>query len=157
MGLKGKLIVSTEVKCGGHLFHDLYQTSCHHISNISPDKIHHFCIHEGESLKAGSIIGWKFNHDGKVRVTKQLIEAIDDEKKSITWKVLEGDTLELYNSFTITASFENDWATWTFVYEKKIEDTPEPLNLLGFMLDVTKDLEAHLHVTTKDTEAPLLK
>ncbi|XP_009780262.1 kirola-like [Nicotiana tabacum] len=144
MGLKGKLVASIEVKCRGHLFHDLYQTKPRHICNISPDKIHHFNIHKGESLKAGSVIGWKFNHDGKVKVTKQLIEAIDDENKSFTWKVIGGDTLELYNSFTITASFENDWATWTFVYEKKTEDTPEPLTLLGFVLDVTKDIEAHL-------------
>ncbi|KAJ8562957.1 hypothetical protein K7X08_031409 [Anisodus acutangulus] len=145
MGLNGKLVASFEVKCGGHLFHDLYQTSCHRVSNISPEKVHHFNIHEGESVKTGSVIGWKFNHGGKVNVTKQLIEAIDDEKKSITWKVIEGDTLELYNTFTIIASFENNWATWTFLYEKKTEDTPEPIYLLDFLVDVTKDIEAHLH------------
>ncbi|XP_059308777.1 MLP-like protein 43 [Lycium ferocissimum] len=149
MGLNGKLVASLEVKCGGHLFHDLYQTSCHHVSNIIPEKIHHFNIHEGDDMKAGSVIGWKFNHNGKVNVTKQLIEAIDDEKKSITWKVIEGDTLVQYSAFTITASFENNWATWTFVYEKKTEDTPEPISLLGFLLDVTKDIEAHLHKEIK--------
>ncbi|MDV3188714.1 MAG: hypothetical protein Q8834_02755, partial [Candidatus Phytoplasma australasiaticum] len=62
MALNGKLLVSMEVKCGGHLFHDLYQTCSHHISNISSDKVHHFNIHEGENLKVDSVIGWKYNH-----------------------------------------------------------------------------------------------
>ncbi|XP_049392881.1 MLP-like protein 43 [Solanum stenotomum] len=146
MGFKGKLVASMEIKCGGHLFHDLYQINAHHVSNISPDKVHHFNIHEGDQdLKVGLVIGWKYNHDGRVKVTKQLIEAVDNEKKTITWKVLEGDTLELYNSFAITASFEDNWATWTLVYEKKTEDTPEPITLLSLMIDITRDLESHLH------------
>ncbi|KAG5611243.1 hypothetical protein H5410_022524 [Solanum commersonii] len=120
MSLNGKLVASMEVKCGGHLFHDLYQTSSHHVSNI--DKVHHFNIHEGEDLKAGSVIGWKYTHDGKVKVTKQLIEAVDDEKKSITWKVLRGRYVGI-----------------------KTEDTPKPITLLSLMIDITRDLEGHLH------------
>lgn len=69
MGFKGKLIASMEIKCGGHLFHDFYQINAHHVSNISPDKVHHFNIHEGDQdLKVGSIIGWKYNH-GKISNT----------------------------------------------------------------------------------------
>ncbi|KAG5609037.1 hypothetical protein H5410_020318 [Solanum commersonii] len=119
--IEGKLICSVEVKCGGHLIHDLFHTNTHHIPNICRGKINHFEIHEGGSVKVGSVVSWKYNDDGKDKIAKQL-----------------------YNSFTIITSCDKQWTTWTFVYEKKTEETPEPLVLLGFALDLTKDIEGHL-------------
>lgn len=60
MGLRGKLIAKTEVKCGGELFHDHFSSKPHHIPNISPDKVHNFDIHEGELGTVGSVVSWKF-------------------------------------------------------------------------------------------------
>lgn len=65
MGVKGKLIASVEVKCGGHLVHDIFHTKTHHISNICPSKIQNFEIHEGDSVKVGSVVSWKYN-DGNM-------------------------------------------------------------------------------------------
>ncbi|XP_060186343.1 kirola-like [Lycium barbarum] len=144
MGVKGKLIGSVEVKCGGHLVHDILHTNTHHIPNISPGKISKFEIHEGEIIKVGSVVSWKYNDDGKEKFVKEVIEAVDLQKKSITWKVIGGDLLELYNSFTIITSCEDQWTTCAFVYEKKTEDTPEPLVPFGFILNLVKDLEGHL-------------
>ncbi|XP_016492684.1 kirola-like [Nicotiana tabacum] len=144
MGVKGKLIASVEVKCGGHSIHDIFHTSTHHISNISPGKVHKVVIDEGETIKVGSIVNWKYNDDGKDKICKQVIEAADYQKKSITWKVIGGDLLELYNSFTIITSHDHQWTTWTLEYEKKTEDTLEPLVFLGYALHVTKDIEGHL-------------
>ncbi|PHT97869.1 hypothetical protein BC332_33207 [Capsicum chinense] len=146
MGVKGKLIGSIEVKCGGHLIHDILHTNPRHILNISPSKLSHFEMdHEGESIKIGSTVNWKYNDDGseKDKTIKEVIEAIDVEKKSITWKVIGGDVLELYNSLSIITSCEGEWTTCTFVYEKKTEDTPEPLVPFGLLLNVLKDIEAH--------------
>ncbi|MCD9643687.1 hypothetical protein HAX54_031342, partial [Datura stramonium] len=81
---------------------------------------------------------------GQKKFIKQVIEAIDPQKKSSRWKMIEGDLLELYSSFTIVRSCECQWTTWTLEYEKKTEDTPEPLVQLGFLLDMTKDIEGHL-------------
>lgn len=50
----------------------------------------------------------------------------------------------MYSCFTIVTSFEPQWATWTIEYEKKAEDTPEPLIELGIILDMYKDIEGHL-------------
>lgn len=81
---------------------------------------------------------------GQKKSAKQVIEAIDLDKKSITWKVIEGDVLESYSSFTGILSCEHEWTTWTIEYEKKTEDIPEPLIQLGLLLDLTKDIERHL-------------
>ncbi|KAL3379653.1 hypothetical protein AABB24_000387 [Solanum stoloniferum] len=143
MGLKGKLIASVEVKCGGHLMYDLLHTNSHHIANIS-QHVNRFQIHEGENVKVGSIVSWSYNEAGQKKFIKQVIEAIDPYKKSICWKVIEGDVLEMYSSFTIITSHEPQWAIWTLDYEKKTEDIPEPLSYLGHILDVIKDMEGHL-------------
>lgn len=80
--------------------------------------------------------------DGKEKFAKQVI--IDPHKKSITWKVIEGDVLDLYNSFTVITSNEHNWTTLAFEYEKKSEDIAAPVTLLGFFFDVIKDLDGHL-------------
>ncbi|XP_019257649.1 PREDICTED: kirola-like [Nicotiana attenuata] len=143
MGVKGKSIASTEVKCGGDSAHDIFHTNTHHIFN-GPSKVNRFEIHEGEIVKVGSIISWKYNEALKKKICKEVVEAFDPHKKSPTWKVIEGDLLELYNSFTIITSSEDQWTKWTFEYRKKIDDTPEPLVFMGLLLDVTKDVEGHL-------------
>lgn len=61
MGMKGKLITSIEVKCGEHLIHEMFHTNTHHIPNINPTKYKHFEIHEGETVKIGSVVSWKYN------------------------------------------------------------------------------------------------
>lgn len=61
MGVKGNLIASMEVKCGGHSVHDIFHINTHHIPNISPNKVNYFEIHEDENLKVGSVIRWKYN------------------------------------------------------------------------------------------------
>ncbi|KAK4720551.1 hypothetical protein R3W88_010784 [Solanum pinnatisectum] len=112
MGLKGKIIVTLEVKCGGHSIYDIFHTNTHHLPNIGPSRIKHFEIHEGEIGKIGSVVSWRYYE-------------------------------ELYNSFTVITSCEH-WTTITLVYEKKIEDTPEPLALLDYFIGMTKDVEGHL-------------
>ncbi|WMV07883.1 hypothetical protein MTR67_001268 [Solanum verrucosum] len=142
MGIKGKLIASMEVKCEGHLIHDLMHTNTHQAANISPT-IHHFEVHEGEIGKVGTIFNMKYNEDVQEKTVKYEIEAIDSYKKSISRKVIGGDLLDFYSSFTFVSSCEQQWITWTFEYEKKIENNPEPLNFLGFILNATKNIEGH--------------
>ncbi|KAG5608228.1 hypothetical protein H5410_019509 [Solanum commersonii] len=69
MDLKGKLITSIEVNCGGHSIHDILHTNMHHVPTISR---------------------------GQKKNSKQIIEAIDPHKKLIRWKFIEGDVLEMY-------------------------------------------------------------
>ncbi|WMV22904.1 hypothetical protein MTR67_016289 [Solanum verrucosum] len=116
------------MEIGGHLIRDLFHTKPHTIPNIIPSKILSFGFHE----------------DGNDKIAKQVIEAVDPQTKSITLKLIGGELLELYDSFTVIISSDQQWTTWTFLYEKKTEETPEPLGLLGFVIGLTKDIEGHL-------------
>ncbi|KAG5629780.1 hypothetical protein H5410_001497, partial [Solanum commersonii] len=139
VGVKDKLIASMEVKCGGHLIHDLLHTNTHQAANISPT-INRFEVHDCEIGKVGTIINLKYNEDGQEKTGKYEIEAINCCKKSISRKVIDGDLLEFYR-YTIVSPCEQQWVTWTFEYEKKVENNPEPLNFLGFIHNMTNDIE----------------
>ena len=86
--------------------------------------------------------------DGKAKVAKQLIEAIDDETNSITLKVIEGDLLEEYKSFKciLQASPKGEGSTvhWTLEYEKLHNQVSDPHTLLQFAADLSKDIGGHL-------------
>ncbi|MGD7407609.1 MLP family protein, partial [Ralstonia pseudosolanacearum] len=104
-------------------------------------------LHEGEFGHVGSIICWTYTHDGKEKKAKEVIQAIDEEKKLIQFKMIEGDVMELYKDFVITIHFEtnggSDLVTCTFEYEMLNEDVEHPISLLSLFIDLTKDIETH--------------
>ncbi|KAM3753207.1 hypothetical protein ACB098_03G076400 [Castanea mollissima] len=86
--------------------------------------------------------------DGKTSVAKEIIEAIDMENKSVTFKVIEGDLLEHYKSLKliieVSQKDEGNLVHWIIQYEKLNEDVVDPHTLLQFVVDVTKDIDSHL-------------
>lgn len=76
-----------------------------------------------------------------------MIESIDEEKRLLVVKVVEGDLMEEYKTFIITCHVETnagiDLVTWTLEYEMLNEDVGHPIQLLSYFIDVTKHLETH--------------
>lgn len=85
--------------------------------------------------------------DGKDMFGKEIIEVIDEEKKSITFKVIEGNVLEIYKNFKLTCHVDTEGVdhlvTWTFEYEKMHEDVEDPHTLMDVIVGITKDIESH--------------
>ncbi|KAF5793970.1 putative Bet v I/Major latex protein [Helianthus annuus] len=147
MALSGTMVKQVTIMSDGDVFHEIFRYRPHHISEMSPDNIKGVNLHEGEWGTVGSVIEWDFFHDGKPKVAKEVIEAIDEEKKSVCFKVIGGDILEAYKTFLITVHVdthgEENVVTWTFHYEKVNESIPDPDSLMEFCLNVTKDIETH--------------
>nr|GMD72434.1 kirola-like [Ipomoea batatas] len=145
--LGGKLVSQIEIKSDGDVFHEIFRYRPNHISTMSSDKIHGCDLHEGEWGTVGSVICWTFTHDGKKKIAKERIEAIDEEHKSVKYKVIGGDLLEHYKSVSLSVHVDtrgiNNLVTWTIEFEKQNESIPEPHTLMKFVLDVTKDIETH--------------
>lgn len=80
-------------------------------------------------------------------MAKEVIEAIDEEKKLVCYKVIGGDILEAYKTFLLTVQVETkeeeNLVTWTFHYEKLNDNIDDPNSLMDFCLAVTKDIEKH--------------
>ncbi|GMP59207.1 hypothetical protein CsSME_00022581 [Camellia sinensis var. sinensis] len=163
MGLTGKLVRQVEIMSDGDVFHELFRDKPHHISTMSAGNIHGVDLHEGDWGHVGSVISWNYTHDlnlflelgkflddvvdGKKKVGKEVVEAIDEENKSVTFKVIEGDLTELYKAFKVTVHVdtkgENNLVTWTFEYEKKSENVEDPNAWMDLIINVTKDIETH--------------
>ncbi|KAL1340908.1 hypothetical protein AAHE18_09G049300 [Arachis hypogaea] len=132
---------------------------------VCPDKVQSVVIHEGGWGTERSIISWSYVHDGKACVCKDIIEDIDKEDNKISFRVLEGDLLKHhYKSFKVLEgdlvkhhykSFKfllhavpkekgGSMVRWTIEYEKINDNTSDPHTLMQLIVDMSKQIEAHL-------------
>ncbi|XP_019160363.1 PREDICTED: kirola-like [Ipomoea nil] len=144
MGLKGKLLRQIEISFHGDVFHEIYRDRPHHVPSMCPIVVGV----EGQWGTVGSIIIWKFTHDGETKTASEVIESIDDEKKMMKFRVIGGDdVLEYYKSFIITyqvdTNSDGNFVSWSIEYEKLKEEIPEPLTYLELLLNITKDIDNH--------------
>ncbi|KAL5553454.1 hypothetical protein UlMin_040855 [Ulmus minor] len=128
----------------------MFRNIPHHISNAACERIQGCDLHEGDFGTVGSVVIWNYNHDGKPEVAKEVIEAVDDEKNSMTFKLIEGDLLDKYKSFKVSyeATPKNDGegfvVQWTLEYDKLHDEIVDLHTLVQFVVDLSKDTEAHL-------------
>ncbi|KAF3431975.1 hypothetical protein FNV43_RR26711 [Rhamnella rubrinervis] len=147
--LEGKLETDVEIKAPASKYHEIFKHRPHHVSNHASDFVQGCDLHEGEWGAVDSVICWKYFHDGKPRVAKVLVEAIDDENNTITFKVLEGDLMEEYKSFRgtmkcIPKGDKESVIRCSLEYEKLHDEIIDPHTLLEFFTGLTKNLEKHL-------------
>lgn len=156
----GKLETEVEIKASAKKFHHMFTERPHHVSKATPDKIHGCELHEGDWGKVGSIVIWKYVHDGKLTVGKNKIEAVDPEKNLITFKVLEGDLMNEYKSFAFTLQVtpkqgeSGSIAHWHLEYEKISEEVAHPETLLQFCVEVSKEIDEHLLAEEEEVKTP---
>ena len=96
------------------------------------------CYKDSLSLRAGSPM------TAKVRVS-----SIDDENRSLTMDILEGDVLKIYKSFKAKIQFNDvdngkSKVIWALEYEKATENAPEPDHYVNFAVKMSKGLDAEL-------------
>ncbi|PPD68428.1 hypothetical protein GOBAR_DD34694 [Gossypium barbadense] len=132
--LTGKIEADVEIKASPGQFHEMFTHKPHHVHHTCYDKIQ----------------GCDLLEDGKAKVSKQLVEAIDPSKNLTTFREIEGDQLKEYKRFvaTLQASPKNKGSGsivhWTVEYEKLHHGIAHPDTLLQFLVDASKDIDAHL-------------
>ncbi|MBA0550873.1 hypothetical protein Golob_021783 [Gossypium lobatum] len=152
--LIGKLETDVEIDISPEKFHHMWCHRPHHVHHTSSEKVQGCDLHEGEFGTPGVVICWRYVHDGKAKTAKQVVEVMDHEKKSITFKMLEGDLMEEYKSFVITiqtspnSDGKGSIVHWTLDYEKLHEGIGHPESLLQFFIELTADMAAHLRKET---------
>lgn len=89
------------------------------------------------------------NTDGKVTTCKENIEVLDEEKKSMTFNLFEGDVEQHYKIFKINLQVidKDDGgaiAKWSIEYEKVNENVEPPYGYLGYLTKLSKDTDDHI-------------
>lgn len=87
--------------------------------------------------------------DGKVQTLKESIEVIDEQNKSATFSVFDGEVSKNYKTLKINLQVidkddTDGVAKWTFDYEKLNENIAPPYHFLDYITEITKDVDAHL-------------
>ncbi|CAO2838152.1 unnamed protein product [Amaranthus hypochondriacus] len=145
--VKGKFEVEVDIQCHGDIFHEIFSSRPHHISDMSPSNIHGCEVHDGEFGKPGSIIYWNYTLDGKKCVAKELVEEIDEENKKVRFKIIEGDLLKEFKHFIITVQAipKQDFTAvkWIAEFEKIHDEGHYPTKVIDFWIAITRDIEAH--------------
>ncbi|XP_034700076.1 MLP-like protein 43 [Vitis riparia] len=148
MALIAKVETETKIKAPADKFFKLFKSQAHHLPNICSDKIHKIEVHEGDWETQGSVKHWSYTIGGNSQSIKETVESIDEENRSMTFKVLDGEVLKEYKSYKFTAQAipkgEGCLVIWTIEYEKASEGGPDPHNYLEFAVNITKDIESHL-------------
>lgn len=78
----------------------------------------------------------------------KTVESIDEENKSITYKIIDGEIAQNYKVFKSTAQVtpkgNGCLVKWTIEYEKANEDVPTPNKYCEFTTNMSKAVEAYL-------------
>ncbi|KFK44303.1 hypothetical protein AALP_AA1G240300 [Arabis alpina] len=112
----------------------------HHIQGVT--------VHHGDWDSHGAIKSWNYTSDGKKEVFKEKRE-FDDEKMAVTFRGLEGDVMEqlkVYDTILqfIPKSEEGCVCKITMMWEKRYEDSPEPINYMKFVKGLAADMDDHI-------------
>ncbi|XVF85390.1 hypothetical protein PTKIN_Ptkin17bG0114100 [Pterospermum kingtungense] len=149
--LCGKLETDVEIEASPEQFYGMFSNKPQHVLHTCYDKIQGCELHEGDWGKVGAVLSWNYVHDGKARVGKEILEAIDPEKNAITFRVIEGDLMEEYKSFVIHMQASpnpmgesGSIVHWTLEYERLHDAIAHPETLLQFCVDMSKDIDAYL-------------
>ncbi|XP_054810308.1 MLP-like protein 43 [Prosopis cineraria] len=149
MSVASSLEADVELKTSALKFLEIFSTRIYELVTVSPDTVQSLEIVEGEWGTVGFVFLAHYTLDGKAQVVKEVVESINITELSITFKVMEGDLLEIYNSFKfvlkVTANvLSGSVLHLTLEYEKPSTDTPDPTSLLEAVIQLSKDVDAYV-------------
>ncbi|XP_028752497.1 MLP-like protein 28 [Neltuma alba] len=144
----GKTEIDVHLNASAQKFHEMFTSNPHHIANISPAKIKSVTKLQGDFAKAGSIVVWNYVLDGKDRVAKDVIEAVDSAENLIIFRVIEGDLLKHYKSFKfiiqVSPKAKGSVAHVTLEYEKLHGRIPDPHTVMQLATELSREIDASL-------------
>ncbi|KAF5450377.1 hypothetical protein F2P56_030735 [Juglans regia] len=143
--LSGKLSVEIDAKSPARAFYEANAKRLYEIPNLCPTYIPKVDLVEGKWEEVGAVFNWHLVYGGKTVISKEIRESLDDEKLSVTFKVIGGSFVEAFKSFKfISQAFpkkEGSLVRWTYEYEKLNADIPDPKELLQFAADLTREID----------------
>ncbi|XP_057723467.1 MLP-like protein 43 [Arachis stenosperma] len=149
MAICGKISVEFAIQIPASKFFHILAKEFHNIQNIC-ERVHGANLHQGDDWHStDSVKNWTCHIDGKVITCKEKIETIDEEKKSISYIIFDGDISQNYKLFKTNVQVtetNNECACvkWTIEFEKINEDVKTPYGYLEFYEKGTKEVNDHL-------------
>ncbi|CAM0904285.1 unnamed protein product [Alopecurus aequalis] len=152
MASKVELVV--EVKSAADKLWTALRESTDLFPKIFPEQYKSIETVEGDGKSAGTVRLLKYTEVVPfVTFAKEKVEVVDDEKKMVTYSVVDGELTSLYPTFRLTVQVtpsakegEGAVVSWTMDFDKASDQVPDP--------DVIKETAAK---TFHDLDEYLLK
>ncbi|KAI9080445.1 hypothetical protein K1719_035865 [Acacia pycnantha] len=143
------LEASVELNSSALKFLEIFSTKTYELATISPDIVQSLEIVSGAWGSIGLSFLVHYTIDGTAQVAKMELASINLLDLSLTFKVIEGDLLKVYNSFDVILKvtphvLSGSVVNWTFEYEKPSSDTPDPNSLMEAAIQLSKDTDAYV-------------
>ncbi|XP_026438342.1 major latex protein 15-like [Papaver somniferum] len=146
-GLIGKLVTESEVNCDAEKYYKIIK---HHedVPNATP-YVSDVKVTEGHGTTSGCVKQWNFVVAGRNEYVLEKT-TYNDETRTICHSDFEGDLMKKYKKFDailVVKPKDNGHGSnvrWTIEYEKNNEDSPVPIDYLGFFQSLIDDLNSHL-------------
>jgi len=149
MELAGKIEVDVEVKAAPELYWNSIRDSTIIFPKAFPQQYKSIEVLEGDGKAVGSERLFTYAEAVPlVRVSKERIDEVDEEKRMVAYSVIGGDLLEVYKHFrarlVVEKKEEGSLVKWSCEYERAKEEVPPPDLLIEFALSNFRELDEYL-------------
>ncbi|CAH8358966.1 unnamed protein product [Eruca vesicaria subsp. sativa] len=145
--LQGEIEADVEIKAPATKFYHMFAVRPQDVPNASPENIQGVSVQEGEMVRVGTRVTWNYVLDGKPKVAKDRIEAVEPKKNMITYRVIEGDLMKEFKSFLFTIQVTpkqggpGGVVKWNMSYERIDENVAHPETLLQLCVRMIEDID----------------
>ncbi|XP_027909857.1 MLP-like protein 28 [Vigna unguiculata] len=149
MSLTGKISTELPVHATADKWFHILTKKLHHVQHVA-GKVHGAKLHEGDDWHTNdSVKHWTYTLDGKTVTCLETIESVDEQKKTIVFKLFGEAVDGKYKPLKlIFEAIEKDGGRtairWSIEYEKLREDVHPPYAYLELYDHVIKDVDAHI-------------
>ncbi|XP_047311563.1 MLP-like protein 423 [Impatiens glandulifera] len=149
MTFTGKLEVDVEVKSDAEKFWESVKDSAVIFPKAFPDQYKSIEVLEGDGMSVGSVRLVKFvESEIPITFNKEKIDVVDEEKKTLSYTIVDGDILKFYKNFkatlVVSPNSGGSFVKWTCEFDKASEEVPEPTFIKDFAVKNFIDLDAYL-------------
>ncbi|OMO60895.1 hypothetical protein COLO4_33684 [Corchorus olitorius] len=143
-----KMDCQVEIKSSAEQFFNAFKNNIHLMPKLASQVIQDVKVVEGDWQSVGCVRFWTASIGGKTETATEQWEAVDDESRMITFKLVGGKIMNAYKSFKsflkVTPKGEGSLVNWTIEYEKQNDNSPEPVAYKDFYATWIKDVDANL-------------
>ncbi|TKY68508.1 MLP protein [Spatholobus suberectus] len=149
MSLVGKISTEIGVHATAAKWFNLFATQLHHVQNLT-DRVHGTKLHHGDDWHHNeSVKHWTYTIDGKVITCQESVESVDEQNKTINYKLFGGDIDHQFKAFklifqAIDKEHGGAIVKWTIEYERIGEEVDPPYGYIEYVHKCTSDIDGHL-------------
>ncbi|KAL7091616.1 hypothetical protein ACP275_12G116700 [Erythranthe tilingii] len=149
--MSSKVEVEVEVKSSAEKVWESIRESTTVFPKALPNQYNSVEVLEGDGKSVGSVRLMKYPPNaGSTEITssKEKIEAVDEEKRSLSYIVIDGDVLKYYKNFKaslgVNAKGDGSVVKWCCEFDKADEQVPDPDIIKDFAIKSFQDLDAYI-------------